>query len=193
LPGGPGPGGIGFSPDRDQRYWIKRHATAPNLAQNIGQEVKRNLRGAQIHANRPSNIDPPIRSREFKACNVAPVATSDAAFVTITSARVPGGMNGVIVGIGQEMEAAPAFDETAWRVLVAGTPAPGFSNILCQIGTLTSPARVNIKAQENQLVEVQAISTVAGAVHFARAYIDGWTFSPPFYIGLESPDGWIGE
>jgi len=164
----------------------------PELATSIGVQSAR-ANAQQVHS-RPASIDPPVRAYDFASCNPAPVTVTDLVFVPITSFLVPVGLNCVVKEIGFEAESAAALTDIQFRVMVGGQPVINLSDILCgDIGSLSNPTQVTVKAIEQQRVTIQAISLTVGVNHFVRALLKGWTFQPSIMANLETIQGWRGQ
>jgi hypothetical protein len=198
-PAGPGGGGGGvccpppFSPEEQASIFaMGLKKILPELATSIGVQSAR--ASSQTVHSRPANVDPPVRAYDFASCNPTPTSISDAAFVDISVFLVPVGWNAVAKAIGFEAESAAALSDIQFRVLVDSLPVPNLDNITCgDIGTMSSPLPVTIKAIEQQRIRIQGISLTVGVTHFVRALLKGWTFQPSLMANLDSIQGWRGQ
>ena len=164
----------------------------PELATSIGVQVSR-ANGQQMHAA-PAHIEPPIRSWSFEECRPAPVTVSDAAFVDIVAHLVPVGTVAVVHELLVQAESAAALDDVEIRVNVGGTPYPRYDSLNCpDLGQAGVPAKVNIRAIEQQRIVVQARSRTAATNHFVTGMLRGYDLAPSLMTNLDSINGWRGR
>jgi hypothetical protein len=104
--------------------------------------LEQTFRNFQLHARRPSHMDPPFPARPIDVFvpGRLPVVVGIGATVTVITFTMPvGRWRGEVVKAGQEAEAPAAFADLEWTIRVDGIPHFLWRNIGQQLWQMVPP------------------------------------------------------
>jgi len=149
----------------------------PECLELLSRMIEETFRNFQLHARRPSHIDPPFTAKPIDAVPAGTVAIVAGVFTTIATFTVPQGKNRAeIVAAGQSAEAAAAFADITWRIRVDTVPYAPWNAVLIQLWDMIPPTPLcaPIHLRGGQTVDIQAAG-IAGP-HTVMARLCGWQY-----------------
>jgi hypothetical protein len=122
------------------------------------------------------------------------VNVSDGTFVLVVEHLVPPGNISVATEIEIEAESPAALMDTEVQIRVGGIPVPRYNSLNdATLGSPGAPSRINIKAIEDQRIQVFARARTVAAIHNITVNLRGWDSMPSLMTNLDSVQGWRGQ
>lgn len=191
-PGGGGYGGGMSAPAMARAVAAGLKQAMPELATSIGVQVARG--NAQQTHTPPANLAPPVRAWEFAESPLTPVSVSDGTFILVTEHVVPVGAVAVANLLEVQAESGAGLMDTEVQIRVGGSAVPRYSSMNApDLGSPGEPAPINIKAIEQQRIQVFARARTVAAIHNITAVLRGWDTAPSLNTNLESIAAWRGQ